>query len=198
MRPFRSVLALALPALAVPSVVLIRCAGGAPVLGPPTSTTKEQSAIAASASAGSSPVSPSAAGSAAKRGVVESTTGSSPATPSGAPSGSAAPPAPEDPNIACGAVSSPFEQQIRPEIKKCFFDAMKKNQKLSGNVKLVVHVGPKGQIQAVNVVDAKELGPVAVACMTKVVKSAAFDTSPCKDRNIQMPMAFGNAAREKK
>lgn len=197
MRLSRLVVAIALPALALPAVALIDCAGGAPLQTPPTSPTASQSAITAGFSAGATPVAPTAAGSSSGIAVVAGAGGSSSAVPSGALSGTAPAP-PEDPNLACGAVSSPFEQQIRPEIKKCFFDAMKTNQKLSGNVKLVVHVGPKGRIQAVNVIDAKELGPGAVACMTKVVKSATFDTSPCKDRQIQMPMAFGNAAREKK
>lgn len=196
MRLSRLVVALALPTLAMPAVALIDCAGGAPLQAPPTSPTDSQSAITAGVSAGATPVAPTAAGSSSGSTAV-AVAGVPSATPSGALSGTAPAP-PEDPNLACGAVSSPFEQQIRPEIKKCFFDAMKTNQKLSGNVKLVVHVGPKGRIQAVNVIDAKELGPGAVACMTKVVKSATFDTSPCKDRQIQMPMAFGNAAREKK
>lgn len=194
MRFARVLSAFALVVAAVPAVSLIHCGGGGGVPTVPTSPTESQSAITPAVSAttvlgaASSTASP----------VGSSSSGGAGSTPSATASASAAPPPPEDPNIACGAVSAPFEQSIRPEIKKCFFDAMKTNPKLTGNVKIVVHVGPKGQIQAVNVVDAKELGTAAVACMTKVVKEAKLDTSPCKDRKIEMPMAFGNAAREKK
>jgi hypothetical protein len=95
----------------------------------------------------------------------------------------------------CGAVQMAFEQKIRPEIKKCFFAEKVKNPRLSGNVKIVVNVSPKGEVQAINVVDKKELGPTAVACMTKVVKDARFDGSQCKGKTVEMPEAFGNAAK---
>lgn len=197
MRSARGFSALVVVAALAPAAVLIHCGGGGGVPTPPTSPTESQSGIPSAITAPSAP--PAASTGAGPVGSSAASVAS--ATASATPPASAttgAPPVSDDPNVACGAVSAPFEQAIRPEIKKCFFDAMKTNPKLSGNVKIVVHVGPKGQVQAINVVDAKELGAPAVACMTKVVKDTKLDTSPCKDRKIEMPMAFGNAARDKK
>jgi len=102
----------------------------------------------------------------------------------------------DDSAAACGAIQMPFEAKIRPDIKKCFFDAKVKNPALTGKVKVVINVGPKGEIQAINIVDKKELGAAAVACMTKVVTAAKFDGSKCANKAVQMPMAFGAAAKE--
>jgi hypothetical protein len=102
---------------------------------------------------------------------------------------------PEEATLVCGHAAMPFEQKVRPEIKKCFFEAKAKNPALTGKVKVVLNVSPGGKLGAINVVDAKELGKDAVDCMTKAVKAAKPDVSTCKDKKVEMVMAFGAAAK---
>jgi hypothetical protein len=121
------------------------------------------------------------------------------AAPAIADAGVAPPPTdtggPDQATLVCGSNAMPFEQKVRPEIKKCFFEAKSKNPALSGKVKVVLNVGPKGSLGAINIVDAKELGKDAVDCMTKAVKAAKPDVSTCKDKKVEMQMAFGAAAK---
>ena len=108
-----------------------------------------------------------------------------------------APPAdgPDQATLVCGQNAMPFEQKVRPEIKRCFFEAKVKNPALTGKVKIVLNVSAGGKLGAINVVDEKELGKDAVACMTKAVKAAKPDVSTCKDKKVEMVMAFGAAAK---
>lgn len=114
----------------------------------------------------------------------------------GAPAPSTTAEGPDQATMVCGSNAMPFEQKVRPEIKKCFFEAKVKNPALSGKVKVVLNVGPKGTLGAINIVDAKELGKDAVDCMTKAVKAAKPDVSTCKDKKVEMQMAFGAAAKQ--
>lgn len=120
---------------------------------------------------------------------------SAPIADAGAPAPVATDTGPDQATLVCGSTAMPFEQKVRPEIKKCFFEAKVKNPALSGKVKIVLNVGPKGTLGAINVVDAKELGKDAVDCMTKAVKAAKPDVSTCKDKKVEMQMAFGAAAK---
>ena len=66
---------------------------------------------------------------------------------------------------------------------------------LAGGCRSSLNVSSGGKLGAINVVDEKELGKDAVACMTKAVKAAKPDVSTCKDKKVEMVMAFGAAAK---
>ena len=86
-----------------------------------------------------------------------------------------------------------YEQRVRAKLAQQF--GLKNPHEIPKLVKIVLNVGPKGTLGAINVVDAKELGKEAVDCMTKAVKAAKPDVSTCKDKKVEMMMAFGAAAK---
>jgi hypothetical protein len=177
---------------AAPFLLAVACGGGAapePVAPPAETTAPAGAAPAPSASVAAS-AEPAAASDA----------------PSAAPSVSSGPP-PADPTLAtgeatdaaCGAAALPYEEKIRPEIKKCFFEvAMKKNPNVDGHVKIVVNIDPQGKVTSQKIVQEKELGKEATACMMKVLKDHKIDAGQCKGKAMSMNMAFGAAARDKK
>lgn len=167
-------------------VAVAACGGSSPPITPPhTDTDTDASAPipTTSSSATSVPTTSTAP-----------TTSAAP-TASAAPTTSSGPPVVDEGLMACGNVQMAFEQKVRPETKKCFFEAKVKNPKLTGNVKIVINVNLKGEVTAINIVDKKELGDAAVACMTKAVKDAKFDGSQCKGKTVEMAQAFGAAAK---
>lgn len=111
------------------------------------------------------------------------------ATPSAVPSATSAT---GDP---CADVSAPFEAKVRPDVKKCFFDAMAKRPDLDGHVHITVAVDTKGKTGNVIIANDKILGKETVTCMTNAVKAGGFDGAACAGKSIVMNMAFGNAAR---
>ena len=115
---------------------------------------------------------------------------------SAAPIASAAPSAQAAAVVdACAEASAPFEAKVRPDVKKCFFDAMAKRPDLDGHIHITLAVDPKGKAGNVLIANDKILGKDTVTCMTNAVKAGAFDGSACAGKSIVMNMAFGNAAR---
>lgn len=114
-------------------------------------------------------------------------------TPSAAPS--AAPSTTSATGDPCADVSAPFEAKVRPDVKKCFFDAMAKRPDLDGHVHITVAIDTKGKAGNVIIANDKILGKDAVTCMTNAVKAGGFDGTACAGKSVVMNMAFGNAAR---
>jgi hypothetical protein len=165
--------------------VLLACGGSNPPPAPtPTQTQNSPDASMVSPTETDSGASPIASASTAPA-IADA----------GAPAPTTTADGPDQATMVCGSTAMPFEQKVRPEIKKCFFEAKAKNPALSGKVKVVLNVGSKGTLGAINIVDAKELGKDAVDCMTKAVKAAKPDVSTCKDKKVEMQMAFGAAAK---
>lgn len=181
--------------------VLAACGGASPPPAPPPTNT-ENNADGGVASAAQAGAAPSSSGSVVSPPMIADAGAPAPGAPtSAAPAPTSAAPAapsaggPDQATLVCGGAAMPFEQKVRPEIKRCFFEAKVKNPALSGKVKIVLNVGAGGKLGAVNVVDEKELGKEAVRCMTDAVKAAKPDVSQCKDKRVEMVMAFGAAAK---
>lgn len=95
----------------------------------------------------------------------------------------------------CGGTAAPYEQKVRLEVKKCFFEAKKTHPALTGEIHIGLNVDMKGQLQKAVVVEEKELGKEGVACIQKALKTETLDGSGCKGKSITFGMAFGAAAR---
>lgn len=141
---------------------------------------------------------PSASTSAGNDAPATSVSASTTATPSATtaasvpPAASSAPIATGDP---CADVSAPFEAKVRPDVKKCFFDAMAKRPDLDGHVHITVAIGTNGKPGNVIIANDKILGKETVTCMTNAVKAGGFDGPACAGKSVVMNMAFGSAAR---
>ncbi len=95
----------------------------------------------------------------------------------------------------CADVSAPYEAKVRPDVKKCFFDAMAKRPDLDGHIRITAAVNTSGKIGNVVIQNDKILGKDLVTCMTNAVKAGGFDGPACSGKSIVMNMAFGAAAR---
>ena len=84
---------------------------------------------------------------------------------------------------------------MRPEVKKCWYEAFKTHPTLTGNVHIGVGVDMQGKMSAVTIAEAKDIGKEGVACMTHAVKAEAFDGSGCKGKSLTFAQMFGPAAR---
>jgi hypothetical protein len=104
----------------------------------------------------------------------------------------ASPPVAQD---GCGGTAAPYEMKVRPEVKKCFFEAKKTHPALTGEIHIGLNVDMKGQLQKAVIVEEKDLGKEGVACIQKALKSETLDGSGCKGKSITFAMAFGAAAR---
>jgi hypothetical protein len=140
----------------------------------------------ASASASTTPADTSTAS------ATPSATTSTATSTSTAPAASSAPVVSADP---CADLSAPFEAKVRPDVKKCFFDAMAKRPDLDGHVHITVAIGTNGKAGNILIANDKILGKETVTCMTNAVKAGAFDGVACAGKSVVMNMAFGNAAR---
>ncbi len=107
--------------------------------------------------------------------------------------------APPEEADTCGAPAVPFEQALRPKVKRCFFKARAKKPDMTGHVRVTLRIDVKGHVKKIEVAnpkDPKDLSAEAVACMKKVATDAHFDGSKCPGKAVIMNMAFGAAARE--
>ncbi|CAN5421786.1 hypothetical protein BH09MYX1_BH09MYX1_18560 [soil metagenome] len=156
---------------------VIACGGAAK---PPTSSDPTTTPSATTSASTDAPAGSSTATEATSAAVAQATPSATAAVPSADP---------------CADLSAPFEAKVRPDVKKCFFDAMAKRPDLDGHVHITVPIDTKGKAGNILVANDKILGKDTVACMTNAVKAGAFDGAACAGKSVVMNMAFGSAAR---
>ena len=112
-------------------------------------------------------------------------TSPTPAATSDAPDASVAPAVPESsvavvdasaPAVAvdgCGGTAAPYELKVRPEVKKCFFEAKKTHPLLTGEVHIGLNVDMQGRLQKAVIQEEKDLGKDGVACVQRALKCHA-------------------------